>query len=654
MTSKGTDFSELISKLVPCEDPGNIPLSFRLGDRIIKGIPSDFMPLGMVKETDDILKYIISGKTETGLEIIVHYTEYKDFPCVEWIAYLKNKGSENTEIISDLKILSDTVIPGENPKIIYSNGETYTEEGYSIFEKELGKEEFVLSPDEGTPCAFASPYFRLKFKDHCVSMGIGWPGKWQLNASANEDGAVLSLGQAKLNSYLKPGEVFRTPRIAMLYSDGGETEAANLWRRWFFKHICPKTDGQDIKPMLALWQLDSLYDWHIHDTEESQCERLNRFMSHGIKPDVWWIDAGWYKYSGEWITVGTWKHDEKRFPNGLAPIGELCQKNNIRFLLWFEPERAYPGTEIGDNYPQYLLKTKEPVGFFPGSMLFDFSNPEACEYMTDLIDKRIKEYKVTIYRQDFNMPPLKYWEENDEENRQGSHENLHIQGYLKFWDDLKARNPGLLFDSCASGGKRNDLEALSRAFPMHYSDIGYGKHTVCEKQHHFLFMWTPYFRELNWSWDKEDGEYGGIDDARHTDSFSYHCAFAPMLSDEIENTDEGYARALKYQPIWREAAELMISGDYYPLSRYDARSEDWFAIQFDDNEASKGFIQLISNVKCHADSVTLFPKTDDNKTYLFRNPENGESFKINSEELRKGLTLKTSVRSGQIWFYEKK
>ena len=48
-------------------------------------------------------------------------------------------------------------------------------------------------------------------------------------------------------------------------------------------------------------------------------------------------------------------------------------------------------------------------------------------------------------------------------DRQGITENLYVQGHLAFWDEFRRRNPYLRIDSCASGGRRNDLETIRRA-----------------------------------------------------------------------------------------------------------------------------------------------------------------------------------------------
>ena len=77
-------------------------------------------------------------------------------------------------------------------------------------------------------------------------------------------------------------------------------------------------------------------------------------------------------------------------------------------------------------------------------------------------------------------------------------ENLHVQGYLHYWDDLLERNPGLWIDSCASGGRRNDLETLRRAVPLLRSDYqafdGNPAYAPGNQGHTYgLSSWIPYY-----------------------------------------------------------------------------------------------------------------------------------------------------------------
>ncbi len=77
-------------------------------------------------------------------------------------------------------------------------------------------------------------------------------------------------------------------------------------------------------------------------------------------------------------------------------------------------------------------------------------------------------------------------------------ENLYIQGYLAFWDELRRRHPKMLIDSCASGGRRNDLETMRRGVPLLRSDyqassgdIAFATGNQCHT--YGLSSWLPYY-----------------------------------------------------------------------------------------------------------------------------------------------------------------
>ena len=100
----------------------------------------------------------------------------------------------------------------------------------------------------------------------------------------------------------------------------------------------------------------------------------------------------------------------------------------------------------------------------------NLGNPDARRWLTDHVDKLLTEQGIDLYRQDFNMDPLGYWRGARRPGPAGHHRNPHVEGYLAYWDELLRRHPGMLIDTCASGGRRNDLETMRRAVPLWRSD----------------------------------------------------------------------------------------------------------------------------------------------------------------------------------------
>jgi alpha-galactosidase len=76
----------------------------------------------------------------------------------------------------------------------------------------------------------------------------------------------------------------------------------------------------------------------------------------------------------------------------------------------------------------------------------------------------ISDFGMTWYRQDFNVRPYRFWAVADTPDRIGITEIGYVEGLYTIWDDLLNRHPGLRIDNCASGGRRIDIEMMSRSF----------------------------------------------------------------------------------------------------------------------------------------------------------------------------------------------
>lgn len=633
----------------------SIPLSFKYDGRLVRGIPAEFSPTVSMRRIDsNTVQYIIDGTDEHGLNIRAEYLEYKDFPVIEWVFFITNRAQKDSAVISDARIEGELICP--SPSLEYGNGDTLQPDGYHFFTSKL-EEPISLSPCTGASCQGAFPYMTLHGANREFRIAIGWPAKWRADICKSENGVLFSCGQDRCHTLLHSGETYRTPRVnIMAYTyEGDAFRGINIWRRWYFAHIIPKQNGAPVPPILCLhnYEVDGKPE-HTGATEENQIYALKEYIRRDMKPDVWWIDAGWYPCDYNWPRTGTWYPDEKRFPNGLAPIGKACNENGVQLLLWFEPERVREGEEIANEHPDWLLAKTDENGNTKRDSLLNLGDPEALKWITDRVDSIIKDSHVSIYRQDFNFDPLPVWVENESEHRMGMLENLHVQGYLKYWDSLLERNKGLLIDSCASGGRRNDLETMRRAITLHYTDVGYGHHPIKQKQHREMFEWIPYFRAHNMNWDNaENGSYenGG----RPTDEFAFHCALTPALTSmyTYDDSEEHFEIGRKMDAIWRAAAEIELSGDYFPITECRCDPHDWYAMQFDDSGNSRGFVQAIRNTLAENDSFTVkLPCIHSGKVYTFTDRESSESFKMNADELANGINISLPKRTGVIYFYK--
>ena len=635
-------------------DPAKVPFTFTLDGTRYEGFPAKFCPQVEHERIDaNITRYRITAKTEDGLLLTADHYAYRDFAVSEWVMSIQNVSDHASVTISDWRFA--TTFEAESACLYHGNGDTCGVNGYEWQTDRLTSTPLCIAPvGDGTSCNGAFPYMRLLTPEWGVNLAIGWSGPWSADFAMTEAGARFTAGQGFFNAYLKPGESVRTPRLTMQIFEGGHDRGRNLWRSYYFAHMLPREkDGKPLSPKLFVhtWAIDGKSEFS-GTTEQNQKEAIDTYLQKGFEPDGWWIDAGWYPCNYDWgVGVGNLRLNEENYPNGLKPVSDHLHKNGIDLLLWFEPERNYKDTDMWREHPEFLLFYKGDNQFWLTNALFNLADPIACDWLIDKIDSMIKEFGVDIYRQDFNFQPMPFWQQNSEPGREGVLENLHIQGYYRYWDTLLERNPGLWIDSCASGGRRNDPETMRRAVPLHYTDVGYGDHYMKQAQHRQMFEWIPYFRAHNFNWCGDDGIYNG--QPHRIDGFAYQNAMVPAMTDMTEyyHDEVQFAQGRTYHAIWRKAAEIMLRADYYPLTECRKDIHDWYALQFDED--GKGLVQVIRNVAVESDTFTANPFVfDKSKTYTFTEAVSGEvRTHTGAELLQNGMTFTMPRKTAQMWFY---
>lgn len=134
--------------------------------------------------------------------------------------------------------------------------------------------------------------------------------------------------------------------------------------------------------------------------------------------------------------------------------------------MWFAPETASPGTTLAREHPEWLV-TKDG-GRSGGSL--NFGNAAARQHATRFFNAAIKEFGVSIFRTDSGVNTEYLKASAKDPNRIGLAEISHFTGLYRFWDELRAANPGLIIDNCCGGGTRIDLESLARTIPLWRTD----------------------------------------------------------------------------------------------------------------------------------------------------------------------------------------
>jgi len=611
-----------------------LPFSFNYGGRC----SAQFLASWPVQSTSRRVdaerteRMLVWADADSGLQVRCVALEYADYPVVEWTVHFKNTGTNDTPMLENIQGLDAGFERSAKGEFVLHGikGDFCTADSFEPYQRTLvpGLTKKFSPPDySGKSCDGPEgwPYYNLQMPGGGIILAVGWPGQWASSFVRDAGhGLHITAGQQRTHLVLQPGEEIRTPLIALLFWKGDDVvRAQNLWRRWFVAHNLARTRGEP-QPPTAQIQVDG---------SVASIAGVKTFLDAGIKPDICWRDAGgaytWYPNqtgpytsNDSWLNTGTWEVDPTRYPQGFKPFSDWVRSNGMQFLLWFEPERVGDTNSwLAKNHPEWLLP-----GSSHGSIL-NLGNPAAFNWLVNHLDRMIRTQGLDWYREDMNGGgPLPTWRKNDAPDRQGITENFYVQGHLALWDELRRRHPGLRIDSCASGGRRNDLESMRRAVPLLRSDFQFPdmKGVVEGNQGHTfgLSSWLPF---------QGTGCY--LYDAYSFRSF-YLTSFGMggLSPENIAAQKQAYSECKRIAP--------MMLGDYFPLTPYNREAGRWIAWQFNQPEAGSGVVQAFRRPESSEISMCLrLHGLVAGAQYEMENFDGGKEIRTGRELMKNGLPV---------------
>lgn len=577
---------------------------------------------------------------DTGLETSMETVQFKDWPAVEWVVHLTNTGGTNTPVLEEIQAL-DAVLPqlsGNAKALHWAKGALASFDDFAPQELALKPGASLrLEPGGGRSSSQVLPFFNLEGANGGVVAAIGWSGEWAAELTCEAGGAVrMKAGQAHTHLLLYPGETIRTPRMLLLFYQGDRWRGQNLLRQFILAHHRPSHQGRPlVAPITCGNWGGTRADIHL--------DNIQQIIRHELPIDYYWIDAEWFG-PGAWpVSVGDWEVKKALYPAGFKPLSEALRSAGRELMLWFEPERVYKGTPWHKEHPEWLLSTGGD------SLLFNLGNPAARKFLTDFISSKVQEFGLGCYRQDFNIEPLPFWKAADAPDRQGITEIRHIEGLYAFWDELLQRNPGLLIDNCASGGRRIDLETIGRATPFWRTD---GPRDAIAHQCHTygLLSWIPLSAT---SQDRARADY------EFRSSMCSALCLNWWVSGDVPAekipADFPFAWAKTTLAQYLRLREFYY-GDYYPLTPYSKSPADWMAYELNRPDLGKGLVVALRRPNSADDSTKLrLRDLAERAAYRVTNLDTGEVQHLaGARMLQEGLEVSLKTKPGSaLLVYER-
>ena len=599
-----------------------LPFSFQYG-----GKPSDaFLKAWQLEKAEPKVdpqatrQELVWTDKATGLRLTWQLKRFADYPAVEWELVLQNTGSSDTPILDNLQALDlrlNHSRKGQAYMVHGANGGRSLRDDMIPFSWPLpspdtNQKELELGGDYPSSNRHL-PFFNLETpEDRGVMVGVGWSGNWAARMVVTGNELEARMGLKGAHFVLRPGERVRTPRVLLLFWEGKRLHGHNMLRQLLYQNYVPRLRGRPQEPLASV---NVCFTYHgnggfLHEaTEQTLGALVKPFIRIGA--EVFIIDAGWYDGAPWDQWMGNWRYSRSKYPRGFRPISDPLAAAKVAFGLWFASEDLSKNAPVIQEHPNLVRFDKQGN---PISIRMEL--PEARDWFLQAVDDLVRKEGMTCYRQDgagdFG---------DEAEDRKGITESLHVAGVYELWDTLRSRYPNMVMEGCCGGGRRIDLETLSRFHWHQKADRWYDT----ESDQCSLYGANLYLP-------------GGVINipVQATDDYGAWSSFAGQFCLAWHPLDADFPMELARRQVERyKRVRPYLSGDFYPLTPC-ALDAAYIGYQFHRADSDRGFALLFRR----ADSQRSDYPASDTFTLRLRGLKPDGNYRVRFESGNRVDTIK--------------
>ena len=408
-----------------------------------------------------------------------------------------------------------------------------------------------------------------------IGAALCYSGNYELRVEgADDDYIFFFAGIRPDNSHytLEPKEVFKTPELALTYSDEGHSGASRNFHDWARKH--KMAHGEELRKVVY----NSWGAVHFDINEAVMEQLMDKAKYMGC--EIFVVDDGWFgtKYPRveAHCGLGDWEVDKTRLPNGLKNIIDMAHSRGLEFGIWVEPEMVNTKSELYEKHPDWVLQSAGrdlQYGRGGTQLVLDLCNPDVQDFIFGVFDNLLTENPGIDYiKWDANYVITNPGSTYLPKDRQ-SHMYIEYQrGLENVCKRIREKYPDLTLQACATGGGRVNYGV------MPYFDEFWASDNTDALQRLSIQWGTSYFYPAN----SIAAHVSYIDSRSRAVSMKYRIdmsfcyRFGLELSPDIM-TEAEIEQCRKAIAEYKEVRDVIQLGDLYrlypPFTEYDIASQ---------------------------------------------------------------------------------
>lgn len=273
---------------------------------------------------------------------------------------------------------------------------------------------------------------------------------------------ISGLNPATFTWKLHSGEKFHSPEALLTFSYRGLNKASGNFHRFINTHLIRGAWKYRQRPIsINTWE-----PFHYSFNDNSLYSLAKSASDLGVELFV--LGDGWFgSREDESSSLGDWRVDTKKLPNGLTSLSKEIHKMGMLFGLWCEPEMISYRSELFKEHPEWVVgQANRKTSVRKSQYILDLTKEEVQDYLFETFSELWRSAKVDYVKWDFRRSFSDMHSKGASFNQ---NEFLHryILGLYSLLERFKVAFPSMLFE----GGNRFDLGMLSYMDQVSVSDV---------------------------------------------------------------------------------------------------------------------------------------------------------------------------------------
>ena len=544
----------------------------------------------------------------TGVDLILIYTIFRDYPAIARSARFENRG-ERPVVIEKAMSMSVEWSDMDFTMITLEGGwarERYVKErklemGITAIQSLAG----TASSSEHNPfVALARPGITEQ-QGEVYGFSLLYSGNFLAQTEVSTfdmTRVMMGINPQNFDWVLESGSSFQTPEAVMIFSSEGLGGMSRAFHRLYRERLMRGKWKNRPRPIL----INNWEATYFGFTEDKLVDIAAKAQECGIELFV--LDDGWFGERNDDLRgLGDWYCNLRKLPSGIDGLSRRIEALGMKFGLWVELEMVNKDSDLYREHPEWVIGA-------PGRFdchgrhqyVLDYSNPDVVDYIYAMIAKILSESRISYIKWDMNrymtgaFSTAAWTGRGSSEGlfsalRQGEMMHRYILGVYSLYERLTQAFPEILFESCASGGARFDAGMLFWAPQAWCSDdsdaaerqkiqygtsyvypvVSMGAH-VSAVPNHQLQRTTPLDTRAN---------------VAYFGTFGYELDLNLLSEKEISMVKKQVSFMKKYREL------IQIDGDFYRLRNpFKGNETAWMVVSRDKTRAVAAFYQRLNKV----------------------------------------------------------